>query len=172
MNRLLRTFGLAVVAVMAVGLTGCFESDNVGKLEGTKWASAYVPEYKGVTGATATLRFTEDRRFHMEFRVANGSIRMSGRWRLGAGNVVYLDDVISPIGEESFMQYVDITGDVMTFEDPDGTRIVFTRVDEEQEKAARDAARSRAETSATGTDATRSEPTGQADRGTKLAHGS
>jgi hypothetical protein len=127
-----------VVAAVAIGSTGCFKSENEGKLEGTKWASAYVPEFKGVKGATATIRFTEGGQFSMELRVPQGAVRMGGNWRLGPGNTVYLDNVVPALsGQTSFTEYITIGGDTMTMEDPDGAKIVFTRIDEAMEKAAK-----------------------------------
>ena len=127
-----------VVAAVAVGSTGCFKSENEGKLEGTKWASAYVPDFKGVKGATATLHFTDGGRFSMEFRVPQGAVRASGNWRVGPGSVVYLENVAPALGgHTTFTESIVVAGDVMTFEDPDGTKIIFTRIDEEMEKAAK-----------------------------------
>lgn len=129
---------MIAVAAVAIGTTGCVKSENEGKLEGTKWASAYVPEFKGVKGATATIRFTEGGQFSMELRVPQGAVRMSGHWRLGPGSAVYLDNVAPALGgQTSFTEYITVGGDTMTMEDPDGAKIVFTRIDEAMEKAAK-----------------------------------
>jgi len=126
------------VAAVAIGTTGCVKSENEGKLEGTKWASAYVPEFKGVKGATATVRFTEGGQFSMELRVPQGAIRCSGTWRVGGGTAVYLENVAPALGgQTSFTEYITVGGDAMTMEDPDGTKMVFTRIDEAMEKAAK-----------------------------------
>lgn len=126
-----------VVAAVAVGSTGCFKSENEGKLEGTKWASAYIPEFHGVKNATATVSFTEGGRFNMELRVPQGAIRMSGTWRLGPGNAVYMENVSPALdGQTSFVEYITVSGDVMTMEESN-LKIVFTRIDEEMEKAAK-----------------------------------
>lgn len=127
-----------VVAVATVGTAGCFKSDNVGKLEGTKWSSAYVPDFKGISGRglTMSLQFTDGGRFTMELRSPQVSLRCGGTWRLGAGDTVYLDDVSPPLGgHTSFSESVVIAGDTMTMSDPDGTKIVFTKIDPEMEKA-------------------------------------
>lgn len=137
-NRPLRVCGLVLVAVAAVGSAGCFKSENVGKLEGTKWTSAYVPDFKGISGRglTMTLQFTEGGRFSMEMRSPLVSLRCGGTWRLGAGETVYLDDVTPAVGGyTSFTESITISDDVMTMTDPDGTKIVFTRIDPETEKA-------------------------------------
>ena len=137
MNRLVRACGVLVVAVAAVGSAGCLKSENEGKLEGTKWASAYIPEFHGVRQASATLNFTTDGRFTMELRVPQGSVRMSGNWRLGPGSAVYLENVSPTMdGQSSFVEYITVSGDVMTMEESN-IRIVFTRVDEAMEKAAK-----------------------------------
>lgn len=129
-----------VVAAVAISNTGCFKSENEGKLEGTKWSSAYIPDFKGISGrgATASIQFTDGGRFTMEFRLPQGSMRVSGTWRLGPGSAVYLDNIAPPLGgHTSFIEYISVGGDAMTMEDPDGTRIVFTRIDEAMEKAAK-----------------------------------
>lgn len=138
MNRHLRAGGLVLVAVAAVGTAGCFKSENVGKLEGTKWSSAYVPDFKGISGRglTMTLQFTEGGRFSMEMRSPIVSLRCGGTYRLGAGETVYLDDVSPAVsGHTSFTETVTISGDTMIMTDPDGTKIVFTKIDPEMEKA-------------------------------------
>lgn len=125
------------VAAVAVGSAGCFKSENEGKLEGTKWASAYIPEFHGVKNATATVHFTEGGRFNMELRVPQGAVRMSGTWRLGPGNAVYMENVSPALdGQTSFVEYITVSGDVMTMEESN-LKIVFTRIDEEMEKAAK-----------------------------------
>lgn len=129
---------MVLVAAAAVGSAGCFKSDNVGKLEGTKWTSAYVPDFKGISGRglTMSIQFTDGGRFNMELRSPLVSLRCSGTWRLGAGDTVYLDDVAPAVGgHTSFTESITINGDVMTMTDPDGTKIVFTKIDEEMEKA-------------------------------------
>jgi hypothetical protein len=139
-NRLVRACGVVVAAVAAVSCTGCMKSENEGKLEGTKWSSAYIPDFKGISGrgATASIQFTDGGRFAMEFRVPQGALRFSGTWRLGPGSIVYLDDVAPTMdGMSSFMEYITVTDDVMIMEDPDGTKIFFTRIDEAMEKAAK-----------------------------------
>ena len=125
------------MAAVAVGGTGCLKSENEGKLEGTKWASAYIPEFKGVKNATATVSFTEGGRFTMELRVPQGAIRMSGNWRLGPGSMVYLENVAPAMqGQSSFAESITVNGDVMTMEEAN-LKIVFTRIDEGMEKAAK-----------------------------------
>ncbi len=137
MNRLVRACGLLVAAAVAISGTGCGKSENEGKLEGTKWASAYIPEFKGVKNATATVSFTEGGRFTMELRVPQGAIRMSGTWRLGPGSMVYLENVAPAMqGQSSFAESITVNGDVMTMEEAN-LKIVFTRIDEEMEKAAK-----------------------------------
>jgi hypothetical protein len=142
-NRLVRACGVVLAAVAAVSCTGCMKSENEGKLENTKWSSAYIPDFKGISGrgATASLHFTDGGRFAMEFRVPQGSLRFGGSWRLGPGSIVYLDDITPSLdGMSSCMEYMTVSGDVLIMEDPDGTKIFFTRIDEAMEKAAKTAA--------------------------------
>jgi hypothetical protein len=165
-NRLVRACGLVLVAAAAVGLAGCVQSENEGKLEGTKWASAYVPEYHGVKGATATLQFTDDGRFTMDLRVPHGAVRMSGRWRTGPWSTVYLEDVTPSLnGQTTFVESIAISGDVMTLQES-STKIVFTRITEDMEKAAKGERKPAATKPPTPTDGP-GESTGQTGRGQK-----
>lgn len=143
MNRILRTCGLVLAAGLAVGTTGCLKSANEGKLEGTKWSSAYVPDFKGMSGRgmTATLQFADGSRFSMEMRSPLVSLRCSGTYRLGAGETVYLDDVSPALGgQTAFTETITVAGDTLVFEDPDGTKIVFTKLDPATDKASKPAA--------------------------------
>jgi hypothetical protein len=169
-NRLVRACGLVLVSAAAVGSLGCFQSDNEGQLEGTKWASAYVPEFHGVKGATATLQFTEDGRFTMELRVPQRAVRMSGRWRTGPGSVVYLEEVTPAFGgQTTFVESVVISGDVLTLRET-STKIVFTRVTEDMEKAAKGDSKPAANKPPTQPDGP-GETTGQSGRGQKSSNG-
>lgn len=134
MSRLIRGCGVAVVAVVAAVSCGCLESDNIGKLENTRWSSAYVPDFKGVSGRgmTMTLQFSDGGRFAMSMSVPQGlTLRCGGTWRLGPGDVVYLEDVSPAVsGHSWFRERMTVAGDTLVMEDPDGTKIVFTRLDE------------------------------------------
>lgn len=93
--------------------------------------------FKGVKGATATLHFTDGGRFTMELRVPQGAIRMNGTWRLGPGSAVYFENVSPALdGQSSFVESITVSGDVMTMEESN-LKIVFTRIDEVMEKAAK-----------------------------------
>lgn len=127
-----------LVAAVAISGSGCVKSENEGKLEGTKWASAYIPEFHGVKQATATVHFTDGGRFNMELRVPQGAIRFSGTWRTGPGSAVYFENVSPALdGMTSFTEYITIQGDVMVMEEAN-LKIVFTRITEEMEKAAKE----------------------------------
>ncbi len=130
--------GLLLVAAVAMSGAGCFKSENEGKLEGTKWASAYIPEFHGVKQATATVHFTDGGRFTMELRVPQGAIRFAGTWRTGPGAVVYFENVSPALdGQTSFVESITIQGDVMVMEESN-LKIVFTRVTDDMEKAAKE----------------------------------
>lgn len=135
-----------LVAVVAIAGSGCVKSDNEGKLEGTKWASAYIPEFHGVKQATATVHFTDGGRFSMELRVPQGSIRFGGNWRTGPGSTVYFEDVSPALdGMTSFVEYITIQGDTMVMEESN-LKIVFTRITPDMEKASKEKAGKPAET--------------------------
>lgn len=129
-----------LAAAVAISGAGCLKSENEGKLEGTKWASAYIPEFHGVKQATATVQFTDGGRFGMELRVPQGSIRFSGTWRTGPGTIVYFENVSPALdGESSFVEQITIQGDTMVMEERD-LKIVFTRITPDMEKAAKEKA--------------------------------
>jgi hypothetical protein len=137
-SKLLRAVAALVVAAVAVGQAGC-ESNNVGLLEDTKWSSAYVPDYKGISlrGMTISLAFHADGRFNMGLNAPLGSISIHGRWKLGSGDTVTLYDLSQALGgHTAHNEKVTIAGDTLTMADADGTKVVFTKIDKEMEKAA------------------------------------
>lgn len=138
MNKLLRAASLLAVAAVAVGQAGC-ESNNVGLLEDTKWSSAYVPDFKGISGrgVTMTLTFHADGKFGMGVSGPAASMNISGKWKLGWGSYVTLSDLSMPLGGvTAHTESVVVAGDTLTMSDSDGTKIVFTKIDKEMEQQA------------------------------------
>jgi hypothetical protein len=136
-NTICRRVSAVAVAFVVVGLSGC-ESNNVGKLEDTKWGSAYVPDFKGISGrgVTMTLTFHADGRFGMGISGPAANMLVNGKWKLGSWDYVTLYDLSPSLGgQSSHMEKVTIAGDTMTMADSDGTKIVFTKIDKDMEKA-------------------------------------
>lgn len=137
MNTILRATAALAVAVACVGSSGC-KSNNEGLLEDTKWSSAYVPDFKGMSGrgVTMTLDFRGDGRFIMGVVGPAGRFTFTGKWKLGSFDYVQLYDLTPPLGGSStHMEKVTVSGDTMTMSDSDGTKLVFTKIDKEMEKA-------------------------------------
>lgn len=133
-----KRLGTAVaVALLAVGMSGC-ESNNVGLLEDTKWGSAYVPDFKGITGrgVTMSLTFHADERFVMGVSGPAVHQMINGKWKLGWADNVTLYDLTPELGGRStHTEKVVVSGDTLTMSDSDGTKIVFTKIDTEMQKA-------------------------------------
>lgn len=144
MNNRFRVIILWLVAGVAVIPTGC-KSKNEGLLEDTKWSSAYVPDYKGMSmrGVTMTLMFHGDGRFEMGLSGPSLSATIRGKWRLGSGNSVMLHDLSMPLGGlTAHTESITVSGDTLTMADADGTKMVFTKIDPEMEKASKIAIKS------------------------------
>lgn len=137
MNTIFRPIAALAVAVACVGMCGC-KSNNEGLLEDTRWSSAYVPDFKGMSGrgVTMTLAFHADGRFVMSVKGPAAGGTFNGKWKLGSFDYVQLYDLSPPLGgSSSHMEKVTVSGDTMTMADSDGTKLVFTKIDKEMEKA-------------------------------------
>lgn len=137
MNRLSRAGALLAAAAVLIGASGC-ESNNVGKLEDTKWGSAYVPDYKGISarGVTMTLTFHADGRFLMGVKGPAANMNIVGQWKLGSWDNVSLYNLSPPLaGASSHTEKITISGDTLTMADSDGTKVVFTKIDNDMLKA-------------------------------------
>lgn len=139
MNSILRAVAVLAVAVASVAQCGC-KSVNEGKLEGTKWSSAYIPDFHGISGRglAMDMRFSEAGKFQIKLYGMGRSFNFTGDVRYGTGHTVYLDNVTPPLGGYSTLtESITITDDTMVMTDPDGTKFVFTRITDEMDKASR-----------------------------------
>lgn len=139
MNSFLRAAAVAAVAAVSVGLTGC-KSVNEGKLEDTKWSSAYIPDFHGISGRglAMDMRFSAAGKFQIKLYGDGRSFTFTGDVRYGSGHTVYLDNVTPALdGISKLTEHITVSEDTMVMVDPDGTKFVFTRIDEEMEKAGR-----------------------------------
>lgn len=118
--------GLVVAACLLVGL--CIvplvaaegDSNNKGKIEGTKWSSQATKfQEKDAPAGTLKLEFGKDN--SLVFTAGRGVFK--GTYSLGAGNKVTFK-----IGPESVQETIVIAGDTLTMTDPKGTAVKFSKV--------------------------------------------
>ena len=136
-NRAIRSLAILAVAAFAIMQSGC-ESVNAGILGGTKWASAYVPDFKGISmrGCNMTMEFKADGGLIVQLRTPYTTETYGGKWRTGPGHAVFFDDISPPInGKNSSVEKITIQGDVLKMPDS-GETLVFTRIDPMQAKPA------------------------------------
>ncbi|AWM37986.1 hypothetical protein GobsT_39420 [Gemmata obscuriglobus] len=112
MPLLSRNAALALIT-FALLVTGC-ESHNRGKIVG---------QWKAADGAM--FEFTADGRF-----IASGGATIQGRYSLGSGDTVYLNDLDPPLkGARRTRERISITGDTMNLAGGRSTPSkTFTRV--------------------------------------------
>jgi hypothetical protein len=122
---------LAPALAALLFLTGC-GSNNVGKVEGTRWTS--VPTtfqhrslpggQKGLPTGYLKLDFGRDNSF--SFTIDGKSYR--GTYTLGMGDSVSLkfDQVVGYWRTHS--QSITVSGNYLIMKDPDGTKLTFTKV--------------------------------------------
>jgi hypothetical protein len=112
-----------VVAVALVAAVGC-ESNNKGKLEGTKWFG----ELKEAPGASMTMEFAADGNLKMVISAKNVSKTITGKWRLSFGDYVEMTDLSEPLaGRTSHSEKITVEGATLTMTDSDGKAISFQR---------------------------------------------
>jgi hypothetical protein len=117
-----------VIVVLAVTVTltgaGC-ESNNKGKIEGTKWKGTI----KAVPGSSLTMEFLADGRLNL-YLFAPPSVRktIAGKWSLAMGDYVDLTDLSEPLsGRTSHREKIVITNNTLVMTDSDGTSVSFTK---------------------------------------------
>ena len=116
-----------VLRLLAIGallmICGC-NSNNQGKIEGTKWSSL-GGKILGVsfTSGTASVEFKKDGKLVFRF----GDRTHTGNYALGMGDRVTLNlDKALPNGK-SFGEKVSVSDDIMIMTDPDGTKLSFVK---------------------------------------------
>jgi hypothetical protein len=118
---------VAFVAALVCSL-GC-NSNNKGKIEGTKWTSLATSmnvKGKGMTEIPAgllKLEFTKDGK--VAYTV--GPMVLHGTYSLGWGDSVTLRFDQELEGRKTHTEKVTISGDKLTMTDTDGTAISFSR---------------------------------------------
>jgi hypothetical protein len=122
----MRVSSLARFAVLAAVLciVGC-NSNNKGKIEGTKWSSQSM-SVKGQTIPAGSIKFEFTTDGKMTYKILETPY--TGRYSLGSGDYVtlHLDQPLE--GSKTHRQRIIIRGDTLQLIDTDGTSITFDRM--------------------------------------------
>jgi hypothetical protein len=107
-----------LVLLSAVLLACGCSSNNVGKIEGTKWTSL-AAKIKGisVTSGKASMEFRKDGKF---FFIIDGR-EFAGTYTLGMGDTVQLNFNKEFVGSKSHSETMTIKDNLMTMSDSSGT---------------------------------------------------
>jgi hypothetical protein len=116
------------VAVALLG-AGC-DSENKGKIEGTKWSSnAGTIKGQQLSAGQIVLEFNKDGSMELSVTDQTGNNRKAypGNYTLGIGDIVvfHLDKELS--GMKTHAEHISIKNGELTMTDSDGTRGVFSR---------------------------------------------
>jgi len=129
---------VCVVATVSLAQTGCEKSTLEGKLEDTKWNSAYVPDMFGISmrGVTMSLEFGADGSLKMGLKHAMFATLITGKWSYAGGEYVRMYDLSEALaGMYEHLEHITLAGDTLTMRDSDGTSITFTKLDDEMLRA-------------------------------------
>jgi hypothetical protein len=121
--RLAPVLRLAVAAALLCAV-GC-NSNNKGKIEGTKWSSM-AATIKGQSFPAGTLKLTFGPDKQLAYDTPKGLF--VGTYSLGWGDIVTLNLDRELAGSRSHAEKVTISGDFLTMSDSDGTSVTFERV--------------------------------------------
>src|SRR5262245_54337753 len=112
-----------VAAAVSLAAAGC-ESNNKGKLEGTKWTASL----KEAPGASMQMEFFADGRLRMFVTGPGVSKTIGGRWRLSFGDYVDMTDLSEPLaGRTSHTEKITVNGNTLVMTDSDGKSVTFQR---------------------------------------------
>ncbi|HEY2787735.1 MAG TPA: hypothetical protein VGJ05_22445 [Fimbriiglobus sp.] len=114
-----------LIVVGSLTSVGC-ESNNKGKIEGTKWTG----ELKESPGMWMRMEFATDGRLKMVISGQGVSKTITGKWKLSFGDYVEMSDLSEPLaGRTKHVEKISITGKtlVMTDTDVGGTSITFQK---------------------------------------------
>jgi hypothetical protein len=121
--RVKRIVQLAVVVAL-VCAAGC-DSNNKGKIEGTKWSSqAGTIAGKQIPAGALSLEFASDG--HLTYKA--GPTTYTGAYSLGSGDTVTLTFDQAVAGRKRHAQKIVLNGDQLTSSDTDGTSLTFEKV--------------------------------------------
>jgi hypothetical protein len=120
--------GLIVVAA-ALAAAGC-QSENKGKIEGTKWSSnAGTIKGQQLSSGKLELEFYKDGTMEFSGKDLAGRYKViTGRYSLGTGYVVVLKLDQELAGMKTHAERVTVDKGQLTMTDSDGTKLVFSRV--------------------------------------------
>jgi len=124
----MRTFHIFAALLTLVVLAGC-NSNNKGKIEGTKWSSKPTTvKGKTLPAGALKLEFTKDGKVTYTIQQLMGTIVYSGTYNLGFGDYVTLNFDEELGGHKKHRQEIVIDGNNLTMSDTDGTSIKFSKV--------------------------------------------
>jgi len=119
-----RRFCVVSLALMAVVVAGC-ESNNKGKIEGTKWSSmSATVDGQRIPAGALKLEFSKDGKL----RYDAGPKVFTGTYSLGSGDYVTLNLNQDLAGRKQHVETIKIEGSKLTMIDSDGTSLSFRKV--------------------------------------------
>jgi hypothetical protein len=129
----MRAKAILQFAAVAIAMTavGC-ESNNKGKIEGTKWTNdAGTVDGKAVPANFIRLEFGSDGKLTYDLTL----IKYTGTYSLGMGDTVTLNLDQELAGRKQHAEKVSINGDKLTMSDSNGSGLTFSKVVENQPQA-------------------------------------
>jgi hypothetical protein len=102
------------------------DSNNKGKIEGTKWSSV-EGTVKGVKLAAGTLKLEFSKDGKMAYDILILAKRLTGTYTLGGGDKVILNLDEQLAASKTHEESVTIRNNILTMTDTDGTRLDFEK---------------------------------------------
>jgi hypothetical protein len=117
------------ILAIVIATTGC-ESNNKGKIEGTKWSNDAVSILgKDLPAGRIKLDFNADGKLVYDVKE-----KYTGTYSLGMGSIVTLNLDHDLAGSKRHAERIVINGDKLTMTDSNGTALTFSKVVEDQPK--------------------------------------
>jgi uncharacterized protein (TIGR03066 family) len=126
----MRTKTVVSVCVVAVALLGAgCDSDNKGKIEGTKWSSnAGTIKGQQLTSGQIVMEFFKDGTMELSVTDRSGNRKAyPGNYTLGIGDIVVFNLDKELAGMKTHAEHISIKNGELTMTDSDGTSGVFSR---------------------------------------------
>jgi hypothetical protein len=113
-----------LIVLVPLALAGCYESNNKGKLESTRWRSD-ADSFKGQKLPAGFLKLHFKADGTLVFRA--GPQEIKGTYSYGAGDLVTLNLDREVAGRKSHTERIIVRGDRMAISDSDGTEMRFQK---------------------------------------------
>ena len=124
MHRRLSTVLAACLLALAAG---CKSNNADGRLVG-RWVCTSIPSAPPGVNATMTWVFGADGSFSATVQAPGVSKTITGKYRTGFGDAVYMDHLSEQIdGKDIATDDITVNGNQLTARDPDGTTFTFTK---------------------------------------------